>query len=142
LHSCQIVGTYSAAIVSNIVRTSRTCAVVETKSQNTTGESLGKCRIATEFRREDLQGDDAVEARLADLVNKTHAALADQFDHFPLRKRGGDFLQWWRAVAMSGWLLGIAEQAGGAEPARRVGRDGNVAGGAVIGFHTHVPDGS
>ena len=48
------------------------------------GEAAGECRIAAEFGREDFQGDGAIQIRLTDLIDKTHAALADEFQDFEL----------------------------------------------------------
>ena len=46
--------------------------------------------------RQNLQGDEAIELRLAGLEDDAHAALADEFEDLQLRKRGRQFLMRWR----------------------------------------------
>ena len=100
------------------------------------GEALGEGRIAAEGGIEDLEGDGAVERRLADSIDETHAAAADEPEDLPLRKSGGDFLDLRRAEVRCGFFLGIAQHASRAEGAGGVFRDGRVAGGAGFRVHT------
>ena len=51
-------------------------------------ETLGESRILTEFGRQHLEGDEAVEPDLPGLVDHTHAALAQDFENFQVRKMG------------------------------------------------------
>src|SRR5262249_31757649 len=50
------------------------------------GESLRECRIAGGVRRQDLQGNQPIQAGLPRLVHGAHAALAEQLDDFQVRK--------------------------------------------------------
>ena len=49
-------------------------------------EAAGEIQVAAGARCEDFQGDEAIERRLARLVNRAHAALADDFEDFQLGK--------------------------------------------------------
>ena len=53
-------------------------------------EALGETRVGPFVRSEDLQRHQAVELRLARLVNDTHAAAAQAFEDFQLREVLGD----------------------------------------------------
>ena len=54
------------------------------------GEALGEIQVAAGPRRENFQRDEAVQRRLARLVNRAHAAFADEFEDFELRKKFGE----------------------------------------------------
>ena len=54
------------------------------------GEATGKIQVAARPRRENLQSDEPVQRRLAGFIDRAHAALADEFKNFQLRKK---FLQ-------------------------------------------------
>ena len=56
------------------------------------GKALGEAGSGSSLRRQDLQGDDAVEVRLPRLVNGAHATLADEFQDCELRKVLGEVL--------------------------------------------------
>ena len=56
-------------------------------------ESLRKTRLLRQRRRQDLQGDEPVEPRLARLEDDPHATEAEQLSNFQFGKRGGDFLK-------------------------------------------------
>ena len=43
-------------------------------------------------RRQNFQRDERSSAGLPRLINRAHAALADEFENFQLRKKPGDFL--------------------------------------------------
>ena len=51
-----------------------------------TGESFGKCGVVADSGRKDFQRDDAIQLLLARLVNRAHAAFADEFEDFQLRE--------------------------------------------------------
>ena len=55
-------------------------------------EPLGKTGIAAHRRRQHFQRDETVQRRLPRLVNRPHAALADEAEDFELGKEPGDFL--------------------------------------------------
>jgi hypothetical protein len=57
------------------------------------GETLGKTRLRGESREEDFQRNEAIEPQLARFKDDAHAALPDEFQHFEIRKRCGDFLK-------------------------------------------------
>ena len=50
-----------------------------------------KAGSAADLGRQDLEGDEAVEARLPGLVDRAHAALAEQFQDLKLREVPGEF---------------------------------------------------
>ena len=54
------------------------------------GEAAGEIQVAARPRRENFQRDETVERRLARLVNRAHAALADEFNDFELGKQLGE----------------------------------------------------
>ena len=54
-----------------------------------------KGRIVADARRQDFQGDDAVELLLPRFVNRAHAALADEFQDFQLRETSGQSPRAW-----------------------------------------------
>jgi hypothetical protein len=99
------------------------------------GEAFRKGRIAPELRREDLQRDRAIEARLPRLIDKAHAALTDEPEHFELRKSGADFRERRRGASDGLGFLSIAEHARRTQAARRVGRDGRLALGTDFRVH-------
>ena len=55
------------------------------------GEAFGERRIVADAGREDFQRDDAVQLLLPRLVNRAHAAFADEFEDFQLRKQRREF---------------------------------------------------
>ena len=52
-------------------------------------EAFGKIRAPGGLRRENLERHDPVQHRLAGLINRPHAAFADQGENFELGKPGG-----------------------------------------------------
>ena len=100
------------------------------------GKALREGRIAAQFRREDLQRDGAVERGLPHLVNEAHATLADEFQHFELRKRGRHLIERRRGAAAGEAVVGIAEDARRAIAAGGIGRDRGLASGAEVRVHT------
>ena len=54
------------------------------------GEALGKIQVAAGTRRQDFQRDEPVQRRLARLIDRAHAALADEFEDFELGKKFGE----------------------------------------------------
>ena len=50
------------------------------------GEALGKRGIVADAGRQNFQRDDAVQLFLPRLIDRAHAALADEFEDFELRK--------------------------------------------------------
>ena len=99
------------------------------------GETLGERGIARQLGREDFQRDDAIQRGLARFIDKAHAALADERFDFELGKGGGDFRERWRGATGGRGLVRIAQDARGAEAARRIGRDGGFADGTDFGVH-------
>ncbi len=69
-------------------------------------EPFGKAGIAGDRRWQYLQGNETVQGWLARLVNRAHAALADEAEDFELGKELGDFLDGWRHKALAGGLTG------------------------------------
>jgi hypothetical protein len=55
-----------------------------------TGEALGKLGVVDALRSEELEGDEAVQGLLPRFLNDAHAAAAEAFENFKLRKVGGD----------------------------------------------------
>ena len=49
-------------------------------------EPFGECRIAGQRFREEFERDESIELWLPRLINETHAALANEFDDFKMRK--------------------------------------------------------
>src|ERR1019366_3388125 len=93
----------------------------------------GKRGIITDAGRKNLQRDNAVKLFLPRLENRPHAALADEFENFELRKFRGKFLDGWRVERR---LFGgpdsvrwraHCEQAGGAKSGQRAGRERRAA---------------
>jgi hypothetical protein len=56
-----------------------------------TVEPLGERRPERALQWEDLQRDEAIERRLARLINGAHAAFAEESKDFELRKQPPDF---------------------------------------------------
>ena len=56
------------------------------------GKTLGESRVATAFRRQDLERDKAVKRLLPRLVHGPHAAIANQRDQIELREVRGQFV--------------------------------------------------
>jgi hypothetical protein len=93
-----------------------------------TGEAFGEARITPRLGRENLQGHYAVEARLAGLIDRAHAASSDQLKDLELGKELGDGLDWWRneadipaTLASRGSPEAGLHQALRADPLRRIG---------------------
>src|SRR5262249_42738567 len=84
-----------------------------------TDKTLGEGRVVAGLVRQDLQGHEAVELDLPRLVDRAHAAVADQPDDFELREMRGEFFHRWRrepaAARRGAWLQGDAQQAARAE---------------------------
>ena len=57
-----------------------------------TGETIRKSGCLTNGGRQDFQRHDAVKFLLADLVNRAHAAFADEFEDFKLREMRREFI--------------------------------------------------
>jgi hypothetical protein len=55
------------------------------------GEPRGKSRFMAHVRRQDFERDQAVELFLPRLIHRAHAALADEFEDFQLRKQRCEF---------------------------------------------------
>jgi hypothetical protein len=55
------------------------------------GEAFGERRIVADAGRQNFQRHDAIELFLARFVNRAHAAFADEFEDFQLRKQRGQF---------------------------------------------------
>ena len=53
------------------------------------GEAFGKRRFIANARRQNFQRDEPVQLPLPRLVNRAHAALAEEFEDFELRKKFG-----------------------------------------------------
>jgi len=53
-------------------------------------ETFGKCRVIADAGRKDFQRHQAVELFLPRLINRSHAAFADEFEDFQLRKFRGE----------------------------------------------------
>ena len=56
-------------------------------------EAIGKAPAIGGLWREDFQGDEALEGRLARFVHGAHASLAEERNDFELREKPRDFLQ-------------------------------------------------
>ncbi len=89
-------------------------------------EAAGKVQVAARPRRENFQRDETIQRRLVRLVNRAHAALADEFEDFQLRKkfcqigdRGRSERRRSRRRAAFGRDAAL-QQAGGAKPFRHV----------------------
>ena len=88
---------------------------------------LREIPVVAGTRRENFQRDEAVQRRLARLVNRAHAAFADEFKDFELRKQFGEFgnrgrherLRAGRRTAFG--RDAALQQAGRAKPLRHVG---------------------
>src|SRR5205085_11733542 len=52
-----------------------------------TVDSFGKSGGAGHTRRQDFQGDEAIQSALAGLIDRAHAAFADQGNDFELREK-------------------------------------------------------
>ena len=100
-------------------------------------EALGKLRIAHPLGREQFQRDEAVQAFLTCLVNHAHAAAAEAFEDFELRKMRGDLfrrqrrLRGGRVVGENGFRLQVQRhEAIGTQPGGRALLDERAALGA------------
>ena len=97
------------------------------------GEPFGKRGVAADARRQHFQRDDAVELFLARLIDRAHAALADEFGDLQLRERGGQPFERGRFRPLAAGWAGVRgdcrrrHEAFGANPLRRVRRDGRAA---------------
>ena len=56
-------------------------------------EPLGKARVLLLLAGQDLQRHEAVQPRLAGLIDHAHAAAPEAFQDFQLREMAGDLLQ-------------------------------------------------
>ena len=56
-------------------------------------ETLGELRVLLLFRRENLEGDEAVEQWLPRLIDHTHAAAAQAFENLQLREGFGNLFR-------------------------------------------------
>ena len=65
-------------------------------------ESFGKFRVIHAFRREQFQGDEAVQGFLPRLVNHAHAAASETFENFELRKMRGNLFGRQRRLCRGG----------------------------------------
>jgi hypothetical protein len=96
-------------------------------------ETFGECGISANSRRQDFQRDNAIQLLLACFVNRTHAAFADEFEQFQLRKQRRQFGNgWWRERRLFAFGNGVRgrahfEQAGGAKSGERTGRKRRAA---------------
>jgi hypothetical protein len=108
-------------------------------------EPLGERRVGGEGLRQDFQGDETIQLGLARLEDKSHSALADEFQDFKLGKRGGEFRHARRGLVGRG-LAGFGgdggggEQTFGAKPLRRIRRQRRLALGTMFRFggNAHV----
>ena len=91
------------------------------------GEAFGKRGIVADAGRKNFQRDDAVELLLPRLIDRAHAAFADEFEDFELRKLRREFGDGRRIERR---LFGVRdgvrrragfEQAGGAKSGQRAG---------------------
>ena len=57
------------------------------------GEAFGKGGVIPAARGQDFQGDHPVELLLPRLIDRAHAAVANQFENIELREVPGDFLE-------------------------------------------------
>ena len=96
-------------------------------------EATGERGVAANAGRKNFERDDAVQLLLPRLVNRAHAALADEFKHFQLREQRREFGHRWRRerrrLPARGRLVGRAlfQQAGGAKSGQRAGRQRGAA---------------
>ena len=65
-------------------------------------ETLGKARVFLLLAGQDFQRHEAVEPRLARLIDHAHAAAAQAFKDFQLRELAGDLLQGRRGFRLRG----------------------------------------
>ena len=97
------------------------------------GEALGKRRIVTNAGRKNFQRDDAVQLFLPRLIDRAHAAFADEFEDFELRKLRREFGDG-RRIERRLFRVGDGvrrrahfEQAGGAKSGQRAGGERRAA---------------
>src|ERR1035441_10250615 len=96
-------------------------------------EPLGKRRVGGQRLRANLEADQPLDSRLPGVEDKTHAALANQFQDFELGKSGGQFLVGWgRRLGMLAFPgLGgdgrLHEKAPGTKPLGRLSRNRSAA---------------
>src|SRR5207244_6089156 len=95
------------------------------------GEPFGEGRVVAV--RQHLQCDHAVQSRLPGLVDRSHAACAEQFDNFQLWENGRDLgnarRRERRVIAgLTRVVQATDEQALGAQSARSVSWEGGTAG--------------
>src|SRR5208282_5942018 len=60
------------------------------------GEAFGKRRVFANPGWKNFQSDDPVQLLLSRLVNRAHAAFADEFEDFKLREQRREFGEGWR----------------------------------------------
>src|SRR5690606_35891986 len=63
------------------------------------GESFRESGVVIDARGQDLQGDDSIEFLLANLIDRTHAAAAEEFKDLELGKSVFEFPRRGRSVA-------------------------------------------
>ena len=103
--------------------------MVQTRQQTPLpSEPFGEGRVAARRQRQQLQRHNSVQMTLPGRIDKPHAAVAHQFEHFQLRKgrpntfRGRRLHPARRTAAFRG-RGGALQHAAGAESARRLRRD-------------------
>ena len=116
------------------------------------GEAFGERGVIADAGRKNLERDDAVQFLLPRLVNRAHAALADEFEDFELGKFRGEFgdgrrLERRRLPARGGFVgCALFQQAGGTKPGERAGGQRGAAlrtfwrVGRVHFGATHIPN--
>ncbi len=96
-------------------------------------ETFGKRRVLADAGREDFQSDDAIQLFLPRFIDRAHAAFADEFENFQLRKQRRELRNGWRIKRR---LFGVGdgvrrhahfEQAGGAQSGQRAGGERRAA---------------
>ena len=96
-------------------------------------EAPGERGVAADAGRKNFQRHEAVQFLLPRLVNRAHAALADEFQDFELREQRRQFgdgrrLERRRLPARGGFVgRALFQQAGGAKPGERAGRQRRAA---------------
>ena len=104
------------------------------------GEAFGERGVVADAGRKNFQRDDSIQLFLARLVNRAHAAFADEFEDFKLRKQRREFGNGGRR---EGGLFGVRdgigsrahlEQASGAKAGERARGQGRAALRAFVSF--------
>ena len=104
-------------------------------------EPLGKTRPARGLGRQDFQRDQPVQRGLAGLIDRAHAALADESENLQLRKQARHLLQAGRleghGLRRRPGFRALFEQAGRAKPLQRAAGQRRAALGALV-WHVFV----